>query len=250
MSSWLDSHCHINSKEFSDDIDDVLDRMAENDVLKCMIISIYPEEYEVSLKIKDSRIKFKRAIGVYPEDVEIDDKRFEEYKKYFKDADAIGEIGLDYHWRKDNKELQKEYFIRQIEMARELNKPIIVHARDAVQDAYDIMKEHRVKGVMHCYSGSAEMAKEFVKLGYYISISGTVTFKNAKEPSEVIKAIPLDHLLIETDSPYLTPVPYRGKRNEPSYVVNTGKFIADKLGVDYGTFKDQINANYDELFGK
>lgn len=250
MSSWLDSHCHINGKEYDEDLNEVLDRMVENDVRKCMIISIYPEEYEKSLSIKKEGINFKRAVGVYPEDALIDENRFKDYTKYFKDADAIGEIGLDYHYDKSFKDKQKEYFIKQIEMAKELNKPIIVHARDAIQDTYDILKEHHTSGVLHCYSGSTEMAKEFVKLGYYISIAGTVTFKNAKEPLEVAKAIPLDHLLIETDAPYLTPVPNRGKRNEPANVVHTGKFIADNLGIDYETFKNQININYDTLFGK
>lgn len=250
MSSWLDSHCHINGKEYDEDLNEVLDRMIENDVRKCMIISIYPEEYEKSLDIKKEGIDFKRALGVYPEDAQIDEERFKDYTKHFNAVDAIGEIGLDYHWNKEFKDKQKEYFIKQIKMAKELNKPIIVHARDAIQDTYDILKKFQTKGVLHCYSGSAEMAKEFVKLGYYISIAGTVTFKNAKEPLEVAKAIPLDHLLIETDAPYLTPVPHRGQRNEPSYVVHTGKFIADNLGIDYETFKRQINENYDCLLNK
>lgn len=138
MSSWLDSHCHINGKEYDKDLNEVLDRMIESDVKKCMIISIYPEEYEKSLNIKKEGISFKRALGVYPEDALIDEERFKDYSKYFEDVDAIGEIGLDYHWSKDYKDKQKEYFIRQLEMAKELNKPVVVHARDALQDTYDI----------------------------------------------------------------------------------------------------------------
>lgn len=250
MASWLDSHCHINSLEFKDDLNEVLDKMVFSDVKRAMIISCKPEEYEIAKEIRDSRIEFKRAIGVYPEDAKLSNEEYKEYSKYFDEVDAIGEIGLDYYWAKESKEIQKEVFIRQIKEAQRLNKPIIVHARDAIQDAYDIMKEYRCRGVLHCYSGSAEMAKEFVKLGYYISIAGTVTFKNAKEPLRVAQSIPLDKLLIETDSPYLTPVPFRGKRNDPSYVVYTGKFIADNLGIDYETFKRQINSNYNELFNK
>ena len=131
-----------------------------------------------------------------------------------------------------------------------MNKPIIVHAREAIQDTYDILKEHRCKGVLHCYSGSAEMAKEFVKLGYYISFAGPITFKNAKEPLEVVKSIPLDRILIETDSPYMAPVPMRGKRNDPSNVVYIGKLIAKELNIEESELQEIVNRNYDALFGK
>ena len=124
-----------------------------------------------------------------------------------------------------------------------------MHAREAIQDVYDILKKHKVKGTMHCYSGSAEMAKEFVKLGYFISISGTITWKNAKEALEVIRVVPLDKLLIETDCPYLTPAPFRGKRNEPANVIYTGKKICEELSLDEETFKKQLNENYHVLFG-
>lgn len=250
--NWLDSHCHINDVAFCDDIQGVLNRMIERDVKKAMIVSLTLEEYQKAKNIKHPDILFKRSLGVYPEDVtKIDDRLFNQYIEEFKkeECDAIGEIGLDYHWTKEFKEKQLEMFEKQLIIAKELNKPVIVHSRDAIQDTFDLMKKIRVKGVMHCYSNSAEMAKEFVKLGYYISISGTVTFKNAKEPLEVIKSIPLDRLLIETDCPYLTPVPNRGKRNEPSYVVDTGKFICNQLQMDEEEFKRQINKNYDQLFG-
>ena len=125
-----------------------------------------------------------------------------------------------------------------------------MHTREAIQDTFNIMKENVTRGVLHCYSDSAQMAKEFVKLGYYISISGTVTWKNAKEPIEVIKVVPLDRLLIETDCPYLSPVPNRGKRNEPSNVVYTGKKICEELNIDEESFKRQINENYHRLFDK
>ena len=139
-------------------------------------------------------------------------------------------------------------FIRQIKIANKLNKPVIVHSREALGDTYQILKDNLCRGVLHCYSGSYELAKEFVKLGYYISIGGPVTFKNAKEPLEVAKNIPLDKLLIETDSPYLTPVPNRGKRNEPSNVVYTANKIMEERGLDEETFLAQINKNYDDLF--
>ena len=161
---------------------------------------------------------------------------------------AIGEIGLDYYWEKDNHKSQQELFIKQIELAEKLNKPIIVHSRDALQDTFDIMKNYKVKGVLHSYSGSIEMAKEFTKLGYYISLAGPVTFKNAVKPKEVATLVDIDKLLIETDCPYLTPVPFRGKRNEPMYVKHTGKYIAQLRNMDEKDLQKQLCVNYDNLF--
>lgn len=246
--NYLDSHCHINDEAFKDDLNEVLDRMLENKVTKAMIVCVSLDDYKRTLNIKKDGIQFKKAIGVYPEYTDMDEETFNKYVELMSTCDAVGEIGLDYHWYKDTKDKQKELFIRQIKIANKLNKPIIVHAREALQDTFDIMKENRCKGVLHCYSGSAELAKEFVKLGYYISIGGPITWKNAKEPLEVVKAVPLDKLLIETDCPYLTPTPNRGKRNEPSYVVYTAKRIMEELNIDEDSFLNQINKNYDELF--
>ena len=246
--NYLDSHCHLNDEAFDEDLDEVLNRMLENKVTKAMIVSVSLNDYKKTLNIKKEGIEFKKAIGVYPEDTNISDEEFNQYIEYVKECDALGEIGLDYHWYKDTKDKQKELFIKQIEIAKELNKPIIVHSRDALNDTYEILKEHQCKGVLHCYSGSKEMAKEFVKLGYYISIAGPITWKNAKEPLEVIKVVPLDRLLIETDCPYLTPAPNRGKRNEPSNVVYTARKIMEELNIDEELFLKQINENYDTLF--
>ena len=250
--NWLDSHCHINDKAFKDDLDVVLQNMVDSDVKKAMLISSYIDDYEYGFSISHPEISLKHSLGIYPGDVnDIDEELFDRFVELYKEdrCEAIGEIGLDYYWDKDNKERQKEIFERQLIIAKELNKPIIVHSRDAIQDTYDLMKKYRVNGVMHCYSNSAEMAKEFVKLGYYISISGTITWKNAREQLEVIKVVPLDRLLIETDCPYLTPAPNRGKRNEPAFVVYTGKKIAEELNIDEETFKKQLNENYHRLFG-
>jgi len=252
MNKWLDSHCHINDEAFLEDLDAVLKRMADNDIGKAMIISNHLEDFDYALRIQHPQISFKHSLGVYPGDVDEMDEdlysRFEEYCRR-KECVAIGEIGLDYHYQQDNKDRQKDFFIRQLKLAQELNKPVIVHSREAIQDTYDLMKKYPVKGVMHCYSDSAEMAKEFVKLGFYISISGTLTWKNAKEPLRVIRNVPLTSLLIETDSPYLTPVPNRGKRNEPANVVYTGRKICEELGLNEEEFKKQLNENYMQLFG-
>ena len=250
--NWLDSHCHINDRAFREDLEAVLDRMAKNGVTKAMIISSYLEDYVFALKIYDERIAFKHSLGIYPGDVdEVDEECFRHYARLYEEKEciAIGEIGLDYHWQKHNIEKQKEIFARQLDLAAKLDKPVIIHSRDAIQDTYDILKAHPCKAVMHCYSDSAEMAREFVKLGCYISISGTVTWKNAKEPLRVIRNVPLDRLLIETDCPYLTPAPYRGERNEPSFVVHTGRKICEELGLEEEAFKIQLNENYHRLFG-
>ena len=180
MSNWLDSHCHINDEAFREDLNDVLERMSENNVTKAMIISSYLKDYDFALTISHPDISFKHSLGIYPGDVDdVDEELFHSYEKLYEEdsCDAIGEIGLDYHWNKENKERQKEIFSRQLILAQKLHKPVIVHSRDAIQDTYDLMKEYRNEGVMHCYSDSAEMAREFVKIGYYISISGTVTWK-------------------------------------------------------------------------
>lgn len=249
--NWLDSHCHINDEVFKDDLTDVLNNMVTNNVTKAMIISSYINDYKYGLNISNPNISFKHSLGIYPGDVDnVDDNLFDEYYELYKDdrCDAIGEIGLDYHWSKQNREKQIEIFKKQVIIAKQLNKPIIVHSRDAIQDTYSVLKENVVRGVIHCYSDSAQMAKNFVKLGYYISISGTVTWKNAREPLEVIRCVPLDRLLIETDCPYLSPVPNRGKRNEPANVVYTGKKICEELGLSEELFKMQINDNYHRLF--
>ncbi len=250
---WIDSHCHINDEAFKDDLDEVLSRMIENDVRKAMIVSLNEDDLRISRTIQKEGISFKRSIGVFPEDAWVfEDEKIERILKECaaEDIAAVGEIGLDYYWDKEHKEKQKEVFRRQLMLAKELDKPVIIHSRDAMEDTYKLIKESGIhRGVMHCYSGSKEMAKEFVKLGFHISIAGPVTFKNAREPKEVIKEVPLDRLLIETDSPYLTPVPHRGKRNEPSYVVHTGRFIAEQLGIDEEVFRRRVEENYDELFG-
>lgn len=251
--NWLDSHCHVNDEAFDNDINNVLENMVSNDVTTAMMISCNINDFHKGLNINHPKIAFKHSLGIYPGDVnDINDEEFNRYVELFKsdECDAIGEIGLDYHWDKDNKDKQIDIFTRQVQVAKQLNKPIIVHTRDAIQDTYSILKENKVNGVLHCYSDSAQMAKNFVKLGYYISISGTVTWKNARQVLEVIHTVPLDRLLIETDCPYLTPEPNRGKRNEPSYVVYTGKKISSELGISEELFKMQINDNYHRLFDR
>ena len=248
---WIDSHCHIIDEAFSDDFDEIIKRIEENNIERCMIVCCYDHEYDKAIALAKMDSRFDVAVGIHPSDVKkLNDDIWNKFIEYSNNpyVKAIGEIGLDYYWDKDNKDDQKDIFIKQIEIANKLNKPILVHSRDAMQDTFDIMKKYPAKGVMHCYSGSREMAKEFMKLGYYLSLGGPVTYKNANEPKEVAKIIDDDKILIETDCPYLTPVPFRGKRNEPSYVVYTGKYISELRNVDEDVFKDQLVNNYDRLF--
>ena len=248
---WIDSHCHIIDEAFNDDFDEIIKRIEENNIERCMIVCCYDHEYDKAIALAKMDSRFDVAVGIHPSDVKkLNDDIWNKFIEYSNNpyVKAIGEIGLDYYWDKDNKDDQKDIFIKQIEIANKLNKPILVHSRDAMQDTFDIMKKYPAKGVMHCYSGSREMAKEFMKLGYYLSLGGPVTYKNANEPKEVAKIIDDDKILIETDCPYLTPVPFRGKRNEPSYVVYTGKYISELRNVDEDVFKDQLVNNYDRLF--
>ena len=251
MMNWLDSHCHINDKAFREDINEVLERMVSADVLRAMIISSYLEDYAYGLTIHHPRICFARSLGIYPGDVDdVDEALFESFAKIYenKECAAIGEIGLDYYWDKDNRDRQKKIFEDQVVLAEKLDKPVIIHSRDAIEDTYEILSRHQARGVMHCYSDNAEMAKKFLKLGFYISIAGPVTWKKPGDTIEVIHEVPLDRLLIETDCPYLTPAPKRGMRNEPSFVVYTGRKIAEELQVDEEEFKKQLNENYLRLF--
>ena len=161
---------------------------------------------------------------------------------------ARGEIGIDYYCIKDNQEKQKELFIKQIDLANKYNLPIIVHSRDAVNDVYEILKEKNARGTIHCFSGSKEMAKEFIKLGCRLGIGGVLTFKNSKNLKEVVEKLDIDNFLLETDSPYLTPEPYRGHKNNPSNVILVAKKIAEIKGLDYKDVVDKLNSNAIEQF--
>ena len=225
----IDTHSHLFADEFIDDIDNCIQRAKDNNVSKIILVGF---SYDTNRKAQELAKKydiFYPTAGVHPEEADLNylDK-FNELKEFIKNNKvyAIGECGLDYYWDKTYKEEQKELLKLQCKLAIDNDLPIIIHMRDATLDTYNILKEFKgLRGVMHCYSGSYEMANEFIKLGFYISLGGPVTFKNAVEPKNVAKNIPLDRLLIETDCPYLSPTPFRGKRNESSYV----KYVCDEI---------------------
>ena len=248
MMKYIDSHAHILSEEFHADFADILQRIRENHIDKVMIVTTRAEEALEAIEFAaNDPERWQVAYGIHPEDIrtvtEADIRRMEEIVS-LNAVTAVGEIGLDYHWEKEMKEEQKELFIRQIKIARKLNKPILVHSRDAIQDTYDIMKEHRVRGLMHCFPGSLEMGIEFTKLGYYIALGGAVTFKNARHSKDVCAGIDIRYLLSETDCPYMAPVPRRGRRNEPSYIPYIVKVMADVRGISEEEMAAAIYDNY------
>lgn len=228
----FDSHAHINDERFDEDREEVIELLRDNSVDLVVNPGADMPSSRSAVELANSVDFIYAAVGVHPHDVEtMTEKDLEELKSLAKENEkvvAIGEIGLDYYYDLSPRELQKKWFIKQIELANELGIPFVVHDRDAHGDTFDIIKKYKAPEtgcVLHCYSGSLELALEYIKMGCYISIPGTVTFKNNRKTVEVVENIPLEWMFIETDSPYLTPAPYRGKRNDPSKV----RYVAEKI---------------------
>lgn len=220
---YFDTHVHLNSEQY-ENVDEIVNNALENNVNKMIVVG-----YDLNSSLKAIEIANKyefiyAAVGMHPSEIKKMDK--EDLSKIEnlltnKKVVAIGEIGLDYYWDKDNKEEQKEIFIKQIEWSNKYNLPIIIHSREAAEDTYNILKANKKyykKGIMHCYSYSLQLAKEFIKLDFMLAFGGALTFLNSKQNKEVVKEIDSKYLLTETDAPYLTPHPFRGKRNEPKYI--------------------------------
>lgn len=225
----IDSHAHILSEYYN--IDEIVKHLKDNNVKYVINCSTCLKDAKEVIELSKKYINYLLpAIGIHPENIEDTLDQIEKLIKTNK-IYAIGEIGLDYYWNKENKEEQKELFIKQIELANKYDLPIIVHTRDSIQDCLDILKKYKAKGVIHCFTGSYEMAKEFIKLGFKLGIGGVITFKNSKL-SEVVSKLDINDLLIETDSPYLTPEPNRGKQNNPANVYYVAKKIAEIKKVD------------------
>ncbi|HOR18195.1 MAG TPA: TatD family hydrolase [Bacilli bacterium] len=224
----IDTHMHIFDDCYQGILDEVIAAAKANNVGMMIAVGY---DYKSSLKAIELAEKYDSiyaSVGLHPSEVAKEtDKNLTWLLSLIpkKKVIAIGEIGLDYYWDKSHKELQQELFIKQVLIAKANNLPIIVHNRDATQDCFTILKQNLVPGVMHCYSSSVEMAREFTKLGYYLGIGGVVTFKNSKEIKRVVKEIDIKYLLSETDSPYLAPEPYRGKMNQPAYT----KYIVEEI---------------------
>lgn len=251
----IDSHAHLDDKRFDRDRDMIIKNLEENGIELTINIGADLQSSIASVSLSEKYDNIYAAVGVHPHSAkEVDDSTIEILKSFAKREKvvAIGEIGLDYYYDNSPRDIQRKWFREQIKLAKEVDLPIVVHSREADQETFEILKEEqdgRLRGVLHCYSGSVELAKEYIKLGFYISLAGPVTFKNARVPKEVAKAVPLDKLLVETDSPYLTPEPYRGKRNEPIFVKYVAGTIADLRGITYEELAKATNRNTKELFG-
>lgn len=232
---FFDSHAHYNDEKFEQDRNEIINGIYEDKITKVICVGYNLEQSKKALDFSKAFHFMHATCGISPNDIDdFVENNLEKIEELAKDQKvvAIGEIGLDYYWNKDNKEKQKELFIKQIEIANRLEKPIVIHTRDAAFDTIEILKEHPVnkKGIFHCCPLNQELIKEGLKLGYYISFSGNITFKNAKsEPC--VSLVPLEKILIETDSPYLSPEPFRGKRNDSRNVKLVAQKIADIKGV-------------------
>lgn len=226
----FDTHAHYDDAQFDSDREELLSSMPDLGVTTIVNVSSTLESCEKCVEFARKYPYVYAAVGVHPDEVgALNEETFAEMEALL-DNDrvvAVGEIGLDYYWDNESHELQKKWFVRQLELARQHHLPIIIHSREAAADTMEIMKAHAqgLEGVIHCYSYSREQAEEYVKMGFYIGIGGVLTFKNAKKLKEVAAAIPLERIVLETDCPYLAPEPFRGKRNQSSYI----RYVAEKL---------------------
>lgn len=247
----FDSHAHYDDSRFDEDRDELLSSLSQKGVTKIINCGC---DLKSSLKTVDLAEKYNfvyAAIGVHPHEAEeTTDKDISEIEKLYKRKKvvAVGEIGLDYHYDFSPRERQFEIFEKQLILANKLDLPVIIHDREAHEDTLRLLQKHKPQGVVHCFSGSAEMAKEIIKLGMYIGLGGAVTFKNAKKPVEVAEYLPIDRLLLETDAPYMTPVPFRGQRCDSSHIAYTAEKIAQVKTLDVQELIDKCNANAKKLF--
>lgn len=238
----FDTHAHMNDRAFDMDREELLQSLSRQGVDLLMNPGCNLEDSRLSVKLAETYPFIYAAVGSHPDSAdEVNDAVIDEYRKLCRHpkVKAIGEIGLDYHYEDIPREIQKKAFILQMELARETGLPVIVHERDAHEDSIEIVKAFPdVTGVFHCYSGSAEMARQLVDLGWYIGFTGVLTFKNARRAIETAQSIPLDRIVLETDCPYMAPEPFRGKRNHPGYLYR----MAEKLAEIRNMTPDEIQA--------
>ena len=263
----IDSHCHIDGEQFDGDRDEVVQRAHEAGVVAMLNIGTgdpHSDDFRRAVAVAEKYENVYAAVGVHPHDAKLYDDAAEnhliELTRSSEKVIAWGEIGLDFFYDHSPREVQTQVFRRQIRTARELELPIIIHSRDADDETVEILTDEfpikdadegvRVpRGIMHCFGGTAAMAEALMPLGFLISFAGNVTFKKADNLRDAARVVPLDKLLIETDCPFLTPVPFRGQRNEPSFVVHTARFLADFCGVEVETLAAQTTQNFLDFFG-
>ncbi|MGX7030219.1 TatD family hydrolase [Vagococcus zengguangii] len=250
----FDSHTHLNVEQFKDDLKETIERAHENGVTEMAVVGFDEPTIEKSLELSQEYANIHSIIGWHPTEAGSYTPQIESKLQQLLTTPkvvALGEIGLDYYWMEDPKDVQEKVFRRQLAISREMNLPFSIHTRDAMEDTYNILKDenvHLTGGIMHSFSGDIEWMKRFLDLGLHISLSGVVTFKKAIELHEVAKVVPLESLLVETDAPYLAPVPFRGKRNEPAYTRYVVEKIAELRGVSVEEIAQQTTQNAHRLF--
>jgi TatD DNase family protein len=249
----VDSHCHLDFPQLSDSIEQVVDLMQANGVGCALCIGVTLEDLPRVLALAEAWPLLLASVGVHPEATGVREPTVAELVELARHPRviAIGETGLDYYWHKDAPEWQRERFRIHIRAARQAQKPLVVHTREAAADTLRVMQEEGAReagGVMHCFTETWEVAEAALDRGFYISLSGIVTFKKALTVREVAQRVPLDRLLVETDSPYLAPVPYRGKTNQPGYVKHVAEEVARLRGLSYENLVDATTANFFRLF--
>ncbi|WP_386687546.1 putative metal-dependent hydrolase YcfH [Lonepinella sp. MS14434] len=252
----VDSHCHLDALDYENlhhNIDDVIEKAKARGVQHLLTIGVTLSRFEKQRDSLAHRDDVSLACGVHPLDLDdepYDVERLIQLAQHPKVV-AIGEIGLDYYYSADNKSLQQDIFASQINVANQLDKPVIIHTRAAGDDTIRLLQDNHAEkcgGVIHCFTESMDFAKQALDLGFYISCSGIVTFKNAEDIRDVIRYVPLDRLLVETDSPYLAPVPYRGKQNQPAYTREVCDYVATLKGLTPAQFAQQTTKNFERLF--
>ncbi|MGR3806223.1 TatD DNase family protein [Pasteurella testudinis DSM 23072] len=252
----VDSHCHLDSLDYENlhqNMDEVVEKAKQRDVQHLLSISTTLSGFERLQTALSQRQDVSLSCGVHPLNVEDEAFDGEKMRRLAQNPQviAIGECGLDYYYSADNKAKQQRIFAEQIEIAKQLNKPLIIHTRAAREDTIDLLKQggaQKCGGVMHCFTENQWTADQALELGFYISVSGIITFRNAQEIRDVIQSVPLDRLLVETDSPYLAPVPYRGKQNQPAYVREVCEYLAVLKGVSAVEMAQITTQNFERLF--
>jgi TatD DNase family protein len=271
----IDSHCHIDGEAFDDDRDDVVCRAREAGVVAMLNVGTgdpHSDDVRKAVAVAEKYDNVFASVGVHPHDAKLYDDKAEAHLMDLVRSEMViawGEIGLDYYYDHSPRDVQREVFRRQIRTARELDLPVIIHSRDADDETVEILTEEFVRnadipvrnleeadknvrvprGIMHCFGGTPEMAEALMPLGFMISFAGNVTFKKAENLRDAARVVPLDRLLIETDCPFLTPIPFRGKRNEPAYVEHTARFLAEFYGVSFEELARQTSSNFVSFFG-
>jgi TatD DNase family protein len=259
MNRCVDSHCHIDGPEYDADREDVIARARDAGVTTMLNVGTGDPgsgAFERAVELAEKYPDIYVAVGVHPHDAKLFDDEAERtlvgLAKQSKRIIAWGEIGLDYHYDHSPRDVQREVFRRQLRIARELNLPVVIHSREADDDTIQILREELAGydrgGVLHCFGGTLKMAQDAIELGFYISFAGNLTFKKADDLQAIARELPLDRLLVETDCPYLTPVPFRGKRNEPARVVETAKFLAELKGRELEEVGKITSRNFAGLF--